>query len=228
MTVRKARTSLVQMVLALVVLGSGLASAEDFSGLRVEKRWKVTLYRANGTRPGQKPASSLSQGGIGMVFTGDPNTALLTTTNPAYRDDLLGDLTGATISATIGIVDANMPQYTYYNTGGSTPAHTRLYLRTLNKELGESQYWWSNPVSISLADLTLLGTTTLVVALDPTQWSDRAGHLASDPNYTPAFQQAVADVAEIGLSFGGGNNFAFGVGVSSGTATFQLRQIDAR
>ena len=216
------------LVLLCATAMTNASTAEDFSGLKVEKNWKVTLYRANGSRPGQKPAIKLSQGGIGMAFTPDPNTALLTTTNPAYRGDLLGDLTGGTVHAEIAIVDAFNPVYNFYPDGCSTPANVRLYIRTLNKSLGESQYWWSNPTSISLAALTLNGSagTTFDVDLDPANWSDRAGNFGnSDPIYAAAFASTVANVAETGLSFGGGCHFAFGVGVESGSATFQLKNL---
>ena len=47
---------------------------------------------------------------------------------------------------------------------------------------------------------------------------------ATSPVDHPAFfAQAVANVSKIGLSFGGGNNFAFGCGVDEGyTASFKL------
>jgi hypothetical protein len=201
------------------------AQAEDFSSSRTARKWKVTEYHGNGLRPGQSPAETLPEGGIGMAFTTEPNTALLTTTDRSYLGTLLGDLTGGTVYAELGIVDADMPTYIFYPDGCSTPANVRLYFRTKQKALGESQYWWSNPTSISLASLTTLGSTTFEVPLEPGLWSDRAGHFGSDPAYTAAFEDAVADVVEIGVSFGGGCHFAFGVGVSSGSATFQLSEL---
>ena len=45
----------------------------------------------------------------------------------------------------------------------------------------------------------------------------------SDPNHLRWFADAVAHVGKVGLSFGGGNNFAFGCGVDEpSTATFML------
>lgn len=212
-------------VLTSLGLVTAAARAEEFSGTRVEKKWKVTLYRANGTRPGQTPATRLPEGGIGMAFTSAPNTALLTTTNPSYRGDLLGDLTGATVHAELGIVDAVDPVYNFYPDGCSAPANTRLYFRTLDKTLGESQYWWSNPTSTTLAALTV-APVTFDVALDPSLWSDRQGRFGNSSDaQRAAFEQAAGDVAELGLSFGGGCHFAFGVGVESGSATFQLRNL---
>ena len=106
----------------------------------------------------------------------------------------------------------------------------------------EAQYWWSNPIAIDLEDLALLGTkgTTLQVVLSPAFWSDRDGHMGDTPkgdvcwagyddipagcmsvDHAAAFNAAVANATRMGLSFGGGNNFAFGVGANQ-SATFVL------
>ena len=52
----------------------------------------------------------------------------------------------------------------------------------------------------------------------PASWSDQAGQLGSD---TAAFAAAVADVQQVGLSFGGGCFFSNGVGNLT-AANFQL------
>jgi hypothetical protein len=64
----------------------------------------------------------------------------------------------------------------------------------------------------------------LEVPFNPALWSDRDGHMGnSDINHLRWFADAVAHVGKIGLSFGGGNNFAFGCGVDEpSTATFLL------
>ena len=58
---------------------------------------------------------------------------------------------------------------------------------------------------------------------DYSDWSDINGHYASDATYTEAFENALREVKEVSLSFGG-NCFARGVTVTEGTgaATFQL------
>ena len=77
------------LVLALGLLATGWALtsalAEDFTAPKVEKKWKVTLYHGNGSRPGQAPATRLPDGGIGMDFTPDPNTASGWASTPAAR-----------------------------------------------------------------------------------------------------------------------------------------------
>ena len=95
----------------------------------------------------------------------------------------------------------------------------------------EAQYWWSNPLHIDLADLAARGPNgiTLQALLSPEFWSDRDGHMGNDVitasgitvNHAEAFNAAVANATKMGLSFGGGGNFAFGAGANP-PATFLL------
>lgn len=118
--------------------------------------------------------------------------------------------------------------FNYYKQGNPEnpcprEANVRLYFETKNDALGESQYWWSNPVSIDLADLLSTGGTTLNVTLSPEFWSDRVGSFGhSDAAHEAAFIAAASNITLTGLSFGGGCWFAFGAGTNPGGATFQL------
>ncbi|MCX6553228.1 MAG: hypothetical protein NTY02_19865, partial [Acidobacteria bacterium] len=76
----------------------------------------------------------------------------------------------------------------------------------------------------------------------PSQWSDRDGHMANAAagdvcwvedlpvvagcapvDHAAAFAASVKNITKMGLSFGGGNNFAFGAGVNEpATATFVM------
>lgn len=173
-------------------------------GPKPENKWMQYFYRANGVAPAPKP-STLVTGGIGFQFLDTPDTALFMTGHPAYNGTLLGDLTDKTVSTSI-VISATGGTFIYY--GETSPpgcgrlANVRLYFSTNNNELGESQYWWSNPVSYPLADG---GSTVLSTSLSAATWSDRDGHLGSyDAAHTTSFAAAVADVQHIGLSFGGG------------------------
>lgn len=101
--------------------------------------------------------------------------------------------------------------------------------------LNEYTYWWSNPVGydfgttssttpgVSVAVSGDLATVTLTVAVSPANWSDIYGHFGTlNATTTAGFNAALAGITDIGLSFGSGNFFANGVGVSSGTVTFEL------
>ena len=109
-----------------------------------------------------------------------------------------------------------------------TPASVRLYFETTNNELGYSQYWWSNNGAASSYVLAP-GSATLTANLDPSKWSDWDGHLGNfDAAHIAAFNEAVADVQQIGLSFGGGCFFANGVGSPSGSANIALTNLVAQ
>lgn len=190
-------------------------------GPKPENKWMQYFYRANGVAPAPKP-STLVNGGtaVGFTFLDTPDTALFMTGHPAYNATLLGDLTGKTVSASI-VISATGGTFIYYGTCGNTPANVRLYFSTNNNELGESQYWWSNPVSYPLAN----GPAELSALLLAENWSDRDGHFGTfDPAHSASFAAAVEDVQHIGLSFGGGCFFANGVGYTGGTASFALTE----
>jgi hypothetical protein len=138
-------------------------------------------------------------------------------------------------------------QYGWADEGG----FVRLYFNKVNT-LGcptgwhperpdcEAQYWWSNPVHVDLVDLAARGKKglRLEVPLDPEFWSDRDGHMGTDVvtfpgnitvDHTEAFNEAVANVHKIGLSFGGNGWWAFGCGVNApATATFILDKFEVK
>lgn len=198
-------------------------------GPKPENKWMQYFYRANGVAPAPKPSTLVNSGtAVAFDFLPTPDTAGFQTKHPAYNGKLLGDLTGKTVSAS-GNVSNVAGLFTYYGQGSpsnpcGTPANVRLYFETNNNELGESQYWWSNPVSYPLAN----GPFSLTANLNPATWSDRDGHLGThDAAHTAAFLAAVSDVQQIGLSFGGGCFFANGVGTTDGSGTFTLTNFTA-
>lgn len=203
--------------------------ADDFAngnGANAAPNWKVYSLSSSGQTYATKGAQA-SNGGIGFDFMTTPNTRLFMTTHPG---DLLGDLTGKTITATFTIVGSS-PAFTYYGEGQTwnpcgTPASVRLYFEGntngpfTNDTAGYSKYWWSNPGSATLTSV-VGATVTLNVPLTTAEWSDWGGEPAS--TVASYFNEAVADVSGIGLSFGGGCFFANGVGLTSGgPASFVL------
>jgi hypothetical protein len=206
-----------------------LALTSFLIGPKPEKKWMEYFYRANGAAPAPKP-STLANGGTAVAFNfpDTPDVSGFNTKHPAYNDTLLGNLSGKTVSATYDITGATGP-FIYYgqNTATNpcpTPANVRLYFETNSNDLGESQYWWSNPVSHPLAT----GSYSLMANLNPASWSDRDGHPGTfDAAHSAAFAAAASDVQQIGLSFGGGCFFANGVGTSDGSGTFTLTNFTA-
>ncbi len=221
-------SALALIAAALVVAAP--AWADNFSqgqGATAAANWKVYGINPSGMAYGSGKAATSSDG-IGFAFQAMPDTSstgtgssLLMTTHPG---DLLGDLSNKTVTATFTVSGTN-PVFTYYGDGQSwnscgTPASVRFYFQgNTNGPFAYSKYWWSNPESATLAS-AVGQTVTLTVPVDASDWSNWAGQLGSSA--PDQFDAAAADVSGIGLSFGGGCFFANGVGLSSGSAAFQL------
>ena len=204
-------------------------------------RWTVMTYGDEGD-PIPAKAKPLPGGGVYFDFLNTPDRAMLLTDSPSYKNFLLGNLTGKTISAHIAIEAIEGATFNYWPevVTGERPANVRFYFQKANApgcppssefhegNPCESQYWWSNPVSIDLEDLASYGNTrTLIsVPLDPAYWSDRDGHFGDnndDYDHKTYFDKTVKNVNKIGLSFGGDGYFAFGCGVDTPfTARFKL------
>ena len=201
-------------------------------GPKPEKKWMELLYRANGAAPGAKPALLVNNGtAVGFTFPVGADASMFTTKHPAYNGQLLGNLTNK--SAVVANIQVSGTGFTYYGEGTpsnpcGTQASVRLYFETTNNELGYSQYWWSNNGATGSYVLAA-GPATLTANLVPSEWSDWDGHMGnSDAAHIVAFNEAVADVQQIGLSFGGGCFFANGVGDPSGSANIALTNLVAQ
>jgi hypothetical protein len=224
------RRRLFSAVFAGCVLVLGLAAsarAEDFDNPKPGAvKWKVYDYNRIQTHPARIP--SKISGGIAFDFLFTPDTALLATTHSSYNADLLGDMTGKTLSATVGVTVTTGTAFTYYGQpdGCGRPANVRFYFQTnTSGKFEETDYWWSNPVSVDLETLKA-GDVTLTTGFTGAEWSDFFGHFGSDPAYSAAFTAAVKDVQTIGLSFGGGCFFENGVGIQPGTGSGSFRLMD--
>jgi hypothetical protein len=223
---RKTLTLAAAVALALSVAAPALAS--DFSngkGATAAPNWKVYEFNASGQAYSSN-AAAVYANGIGFDFLNRADTALITT---KQDKTLLGNLTGASLSATFTIVGTDAA-FTYYGSPGAcglNGPNVRLYFEGNTNgpftydTAGYAKYWWSNPGSYAISDVYVGGTTvTLTVPLDTAYWSDWGGELAASvPNY---FAAAVRKVSAVGLSFGGGCFFANGVGVTAGSASFVL------
>lgn len=88
----------------------------------------------------------------------------------------------------------------------------------------ENNYWWSAvPVQYTV---TGSDTFALTAPLSAGSWFNLCGHPGTYDSATAAgFASALANTEEVGLAFGGGAPSHFGangIGLSAGTATFQL------
>ena len=209
---RMYRTATIGAVLVLVAAVGGPVIAKPAAG----SNWHVGVYNASGRALSNAQASS-SGGLASFTFTTAPDTALLTTSQGSQKSNLLGNITGKTVTATFSITGTG--PFTYYGQpdGCGTPANTRLYFQTSNAGgFDETHYWWSNPSSQVLMYGNMLTVTAPVVGM---KWSDFYGHFGSDPAYASGFASAAANATDIGLSFGGGCFFENGVGAPNATFT---------
>jgi hypothetical protein len=209
--------------------------AESFDNLPPGAvKWKVIDYNRIQTHPARIPfkLNLSTDGGIGFDFLYTPDTALLGTSHPSYRGDLLGNMSGKSVSADVGVTVTPLTQFTFYGEGTPdnpcpNPAYVRFYFQTdTSGKFEETDYWWSNPMSV---DLEALKTSDAVLAADisdGSQWSDYFGHHGNNPAYAAAFQKATKDIQFIGLSFGGGCFFENGVGIAPGTGAGYFRLMD--
>jgi hypothetical protein len=74
-----------------------------------------------------------------------------------------------------------------------------------------TSFWWSHPVELHY--LVSDGQSLSITAdmSDPAEWSDWNGQSGANPAVTAAFETAIRNVQEIGLSFGGECFFETGV-----------------
>jgi hypothetical protein len=201
-------------------------------------KWTILTYDGEGG-PFPYPVRPLRNGGVYFSFFNTPDRAVLLSNTLKGKSSLVGK----TVTAYIAIEAAAGATFNYYGTSGTQPANVRLYFQRVNgmgdsqndacpsgwhpeRPDCEAQYWWSNPESINLADLAAIGIAGEVLSanLDPALWQDRDGHMGdSDAAHLGWFADAVAHMESAGLSFGCGDNFAFGCGVDSPyTANFDL------
>jgi len=220
-------------IVATVLLSATMPStrAEDFDNLKAGAvKWKVVDYNRIQTHPARIPFKTAvgSDGGIGFDFLYTPDTALLGTSHPSYKGDLFGDMTGETLSATVGVTVTPFTQFTYYGQPDvcGNPANVRFYFETdTSGKFEYTDYWWSNPVSANLDALKNTGDKTLIADMsDPSMWSDWNGQ--SGTTELAAFTAAVKDVKFVGLSFGGGCFFENGVGIAPGSGSGYFRLMD--
>lgn len=175
-------------------------------------------------------ATDLSNGGVGFAF----NQASTTWYTAYLKAHYNGDLTDTTITANVSVTDSSSPAFV--SRGGGTPT-VGLVIKSAEGNWGVNDYWW--PTNRQL--LSTLGTNVDIIA--STSYSERAnwinvcGKSATDttvysgpncvggtyPAVSPydGFTNALKNVKEVGLSFGG-SGYARGVALTSGTASFQL------
>ena len=224
---------LAAMTAALLMVA--LLSSTTFAG---SAKWTLGYYNGAVDPNLYTTVAANPHGGSIATFAFDqyPNQALLTSVANGYVKN--GGLLGKTVTATVSITGPAGTAFTAYTDtalGGTCAPGTatvRFYFDT-NLQLGapdfgvyDDQLWWSNPVSISLADLFAAGPNgvTLSVSFAPANWSNLVGtfgNLLVAP-YAADFSTAASNVNQVGFSFGSPSCYAFGDGSPPAGAMFNL------
>ena len=176
--------------------------------------WKLSIFNASGRALRSQVVEVTPGGTASFTFPVTADAAYLTTA----KGDHLGNLTGQTLSASVGIVATDGTTFANYPgcTNSSDSPMVGLYFQT-NAPGGfnPSSYWWSSDRR-SLTSL-VAAPTTLTRALTAGQWTNYNGQ--TDP---AGFNAAAANVTSWGVSFGGDCFYANGVGTPAGSAVFSL------
>ena len=172
--------------------------------------------------PGMPPhPTPRTGGGWYFDFPTDPNSVhyVLAAVNMAAS---------SYVDASILVTTTGTPAFVYNLQPDNTcvyPAYVRFLLQEKGDDLSGrngKQYfrWWSNNVAYQLAS----GPAKLSASLtDLSQWTSVFGEKANaSAAATAGFKQAMANLGNVGFSFGGGCFYGHGVRVSGGGARFAV------
>lgn len=195
-------------------------------------RWTVYDYNPSGQEiaprhsPGSMPATTTGTTTTFSFLSGH-YTALLTTNDKA----LTGDQSTTTLTDNITLSGSPGTTFETQHGGGdcvgNQPAAVRFFFvspAASGPSFGTSppgtggttgagfytSFWWSNPVHLPMGGDGQSGSIIADMA-NPAEWSDWNGQSGANPAVTAAFETAIRNVQEIGLSFGGECFFETGV-----------------
>ena len=131
--------------------------------------------------------------------------------------------------AAFTIATKGEPAFDYRTAADNTcdrPAAVHLLLQRQGDDMsGKGRYefyrWWSKAAAVLQE-----GSATLDVALKPGLWTSVFGKSGdADPG---AFAAAIADLGNVGVTFGGGCFFGHGVRILNGSAVFTMHRFTVR
>jgi hypothetical protein len=225
---------------ALLALTAEIQALNDPSGLSCTltpadppaASWTVYDYNPSGQAlaprksPNSMPATTGVDGSISFPFKADIYTALLTTTDKS----LTGDLHTKTLNATVEVQGGTVGTFQDQHNGGCADRKYVRFFLVSPKASGTTgpgttgfytQFWWSNPVDVTLATDPQLPLSMTAVVDGVHQWSDWNGTFNdASPEVMEHFQTAIHNVQTVGFSFGGGCFFENGVTTSDGEGVF--------
>jgi hypothetical protein len=230
---------LIGVLSSAALVATFLAIGSSASAASTSNQWKLGFYNAKGNGFVFKDAPTGSFGFTKQASTcADPTSyatcgsigagSALDLTN---KSTLVGDKHGQTITATFTISGA-VGAFTYggepypgIGAGGALP-NARLYFDSASIVGGtfvSTNYWWADDSSASA--VLANGSLTVTALIDPTTASWGAYNGEPSGSNTAAFDAAASSIRDIGLSFGGGDFFANGVGTTDGTGSFTLTSL---
>jgi hypothetical protein len=106
----------------------------------------------------------------------------------------------------------------------ATPASVYLMLQRRDDDMQSDDYrWWSVHTPLQQGSGNVI---TVSVPLQPAYWTNLYGQPGS--TRTDGFNAALANLAHIGMTFGGGCSAGHGINVSGGKAKFTLISYEVR
>lgn len=201
--------------LLLILICSSLLLAGNPDFLKYQQWNTILLY------PTKFPLYNWSTGELGFDFPIGEDYGF--SFNYLYHAFTPKTIPSSAITVDLSVLTTGNPQFNYVFEAGNTcvsPATTRPFFWA-NKDdpYGEYSRWWANPDSYILQG----GSVRLVIPLTPDRWSSVYGKFGNyDADSLAGFNNALANISSVGLTFGGGCFFGHGVNVSGGTAQFVL------
>lgn len=204
------------------VLMLGAVATSALAGDLAVKNWRVFSILPTAPVWDIDKAQSLPDGGVEFPFQQQDDDSYAVYLHANYNVDL----TGKTITATVGVDVSGDTQFWTRSTAcdnNGDDAYVRLEFQSVNQgPWGPSDYWWSTGGNyVKLSDLVPSDSQTLSISTaDLSKWSNINGQLASaDPD---GFAKALKNVKQVSLAFGSICSYASGVAVTGGGGTFQL------
>ena len=213
------------LTVAVALLAVG-ASPSGAGSTFARSNWQVLTIRASDNAwVGPVKAARTGTGGVRFGFESFSSTSSGRFSVYLQTGAANLDLTGRTVSAEMSEAVTAGSQFFTRSTScanSGTDAYVRLLFRsTTSGTYGPSDYWWS-VANVNLSSLATQSSATLSVSTaDPSAWTNINGQSgADDPT---GFANAAKRVKVVGLAFGSSCRYASGVGIASGSGSFELR-----
>lgn len=219
-----------------------LASALFAQSLSLNSHsWNVTGWKVRAADLSQAGSSNIRlsnavDGSLVFDFPVDSGRSTFQTVNYLYTKYTAP--LGSQLTYALAITSTGAPVFQWKTEAGNNcdsaiqfcaPAAARPYFESSYKGTcasGQISVWCNRWWSANSYYVLTPGLVTLVILLDPAQWSTVNG--STGVQEIAAWNYALQNPTQIGITFGGGYFFGHGVYVTGGTAQFQLQQLSVQ